>query len=188
LTIVTPPRVFRFTVADYQLVDTTGVFGDARTELEDGVIVEMSPIGEEHARLVDVIQSLLAEAGVSVIGRTASTYLRIQQPVLVDGRRQYQPDFSIVRGPMDRYPGLPGAASTLLVGEVADATLDRDLRQKLPAYRAAGFATIVVVDVASRAVHRAVRGADGSYVDQRLDGDAEWYPGVRVADLFPERS
>jgi Uma2 family endonuclease len=110
-----------------------------------------------------------------------------QQPVEVDERRQYQPDFSIVRGPLGRYADRrPGAAETLLVVEIADATLDRDLREKLPAYRAAGYPVVVIVDVANRAVHRvARRGDDGPCDETDPTGDGEWYPGVRVADLFP---
>ena len=70
--------------------------------------------------------------------------------------------------------------------EIADATLDRDLREKLSACKAAGYPVVVVVDVANRAVYRVGRrGAAEPYEEARLTGDAEWYPGVRVADPFP---
>jgi Uma2 family endonuclease len=181
------PRVHRFTIDDLQRIDRTGVIGDARVELEDGVIVDVAPPTVTHAFLVDMCASLLAEVGVPPTGRETSTYLRINQPVVVDDYRLYLPDFAIVRGPLERYTDrMPGGADTLLVGEVADATVDRDLREKLPAYRAAGFATIVVVDGPARAVHRTTRRADGAYDEERLVGDAEWYPGIRVSNLFPE--
>jgi hypothetical protein len=44
----------------------------------------------------------------------------------------------------------------------------------------------LIVDVVSRTVHRAAgRGDDGAYDETDPTGEAEWYPGVRVADLFP---
>jgi Uma2 family endonuclease len=188
MAVVVPRGVHRFTAAQYQRMAETGVLpSGARTELEDGVIVDMSPTGREHARLVDLMTALLDRAGVPANGLAAESYLRTQQPVEVDERRQYQPDFSIVRGPLERYADrLPGAADMLLVVEIADAALDRDLREKLPAYRAAGYPVVVVVDVANRTVHRVARqGDDGPCDEARLSGEAEWYPGVRVADLFP---
>jgi Uma2 family endonuclease len=43
--------VHRFTVAEYQRMAEAGVLSaTSRTELEDGVIIDMSPTGREHAR------------------------------------------------------------------------------------------------------------------------------------------
>jgi Uma2 family endonuclease len=188
MAVVVSRDVHRFTAAEYQRMAEAGVLPyGARTELEDGVVVDMSPTGREHARLVDLMTALLHRTGVPANGLGAPTYLRTRQPVEIDERRQYQPDFSVVRGPLERYADrLPGAADALLVVEIADATLDRDLREKLPAYRAAGFPAVVVVDVANRVVHSVARQRpDGPYEEARLTGDDEWYPGVRVAELFP---
>jgi hypothetical protein len=132
------------------------------------------------------LTGLLHRAGVPANGLDASIYLRTQQPVEVDDRRQYQPDFSVARGPLDRYAEhLPRAADTLLVVEVADTTLGRDLGDKLAAYQHAGFPLIVVVNVPDRSVHRFERRATG-YDHAILVGEAEWYSGIRVQDVFPD--
>lgn len=189
MAIVVPRAVHRFTVAEYQRLAEAGILpSDCRTELEDGVIVDMSPIGHEHAHMVDLIAALLNAAGISINALKADTYLRIQQPVEVDDFCQYQPDLSVVRGPLGRYADrLPHVADTLLVVEVADTTLERDLGEKLSGYQQAGFPLIVVVNVPDRSVHRIER-RDGAadYQHVVLTGDAEWYPAIRVRDIFAD--
>ncbi|MDQ3605175.1 MAG: Uma2 family endonuclease, partial [Gemmatimonadota bacterium] len=66
-------RHFRFTVEQYQRLAHEGYIApDARVELIDGEIVEMSPIGDRHNAVVDGIAELLFER----LGGTVS--LRVQ--------------------------------------------------------------------------------------------------------------
>ncbi|MDQ6928451.1 MAG: Uma2 family endonuclease, partial [Actinomycetota bacterium] len=57
--MVNEPLPYRFSVEEYEQMGETGILGpDARLELLDGEIVEMSPIGSRHAACVDRLNEL----------------------------------------------------------------------------------------------------------------------------------
>lgn len=66
------PRVRRsFTVDEYHRMGTAGVFReDDRVELLDGQVVEMPPIGPDHAGCVKALNRMLSQAaaGRAVVG------------------------------------------------------------------------------------------------------------------------
>ena len=70
------PRPHRLTVHDYYRMAEVGLLSpDDRTELIDGEIVDMPPIGSEHAFAVTLLtERLLRAAGDAAI-------VRVQQPV-----------------------------------------------------------------------------------------------------------
>ena len=52
----------QFTVSEYERMGETGIFApDARVELIEGEIIEMSPIGSRHAACVDLITEVFNE-------------------------------------------------------------------------------------------------------------------------------
>lgn len=141
-----PVRLLKgpFTVENYHRLAELGILGeDDRVELLDGQIVEMTPIGPDHAGCVDDLTHLLSRvAGASAI-------VRVQNPVILGQRWEPQPDLTLLRPRRGGYrTAHPGPADILLVIEVADASLQSDRDVKLPLYAAAGIPEAWLVDLA----------------------------------------
>ena len=121
-------RVFRVSVRDYHRMGETGILGpDLRTELIDGEIVEMPPIGHPHGGTVNFLANLMKET----LGRDA--IVAVQDPVWLDDHSEPLPDIALLRPRADYYPnGHPGPADVLLLVEVADSSLAYDREVKLP--------------------------------------------------------
>jgi Uma2 family endonuclease len=174
----------RFTVDQFQALVESGVLeGDARLELIDGLVVDMSPIGAVHAYLVDRI-ALSYHLAYAPDAAAEAPFVRVQQPVQVSEHDQLVPDLSVVSGPRERYrERLPTAGEIGHVVEVADTSLARDIGDKLAAYQAAGVGIINVVDLRGQRVLTWTL-IDGAYVARELRGDDEWLPELTVAALL----
>src|SRR5919106_6741536 len=109
----------RFTVDEYYRMAEAGILHeDDRVELIEGEIVEMAPIGSNHASHVDPLAQLLFER----IGRRA--IVRIQSPIHLGEYSEPQPDVTILRSRSDFYVSAhPSPADILLVVEVADTSV-----------------------------------------------------------------
>src|SRR5205809_7254767 len=93
-----------FTVDDYHRLAELGILDeDDRVELLDGQVVEMTPIGPEHAGCVDALTTLLSRR------RRAAAVVRAQNPPILGTRRAPQPEGAVVRPRADAYaPAPPG--------------------------------------------------------------------------------
>lgn len=109
----------RFTVDEYYRMAEAGILGeDDRVELLKGEIVEMSPIGKEHAACVNRLNDLLHR----LCGSRA--HVRIRSPVRLDRFGEPRPDVALVHPRADYYAaGHPEPADVLLLIEVADTSL-----------------------------------------------------------------
>ncbi len=144
------PRARRFTVQEYYAMAEAGILGrEDRTELIEGQILAMSPIGSRHAVCVDTITELLFEQ----VRRRAR--IRVQGPIRLADRSEPEPDVALLR-PGDYTKAHPGPADVLLVVEVADSTLPFDRRVKVPLYARHGVPEvwIVALDEGKVYVHR----------------------------------
>jgi Uma2 family endonuclease len=126
----------RFTANDYTRL--ASILAGRRTELIDGEIIEMAPIGTAHLVAVDRLERYLAP--LKAEGR-----LQSGQPVRIRDYDEPQPDLTILHAPL----GLrkPTAADCLLVIEVADSTYATDRTVKLPRYLAAGVPEVWIVNI-----------------------------------------
>jgi Uma2 family endonuclease len=118
----------RFSVHEYHRMAEVGILSeDDRVELIEGEILEMSPIGSRHAACVDRLNRLLnGFADLSAI-------VRVQSPILLDVNSEPEPDISLLRPSDDFYAGgHPTPGDVLLLIEVADTSVERDLEVKLP--------------------------------------------------------
>ena len=109
---------------------------DERVELIDGVIVEMTPIGDVHASCVLRLNHLL---NARLQGRA---WVQVQGPIRLhaDDPSRPEPDLTVVRPREDYYRReRPRADDILVVIEVADISAERDRRIKLPKYARAGI-------------------------------------------------
>jgi Uma2 family endonuclease len=113
----------------------------------EGEIVEMAPIGSAHAAVVDTLDTLLREVAPGAM-------VRVQGPLVLGERSVPQPDVMLLRPRADRYYNShPVATDALLVVEVADTTLEYDLKVKRPLYARAGVTELWVVDIGRRELH-----------------------------------
>ena len=139
LATTSPPAmaVRRFTVDDFDRMIAAGIFSeDERVELIDGVIVEMTPIGDAHASCVLRLNHLL---NARLQGRA---WVQVQGPIRLhaDDPSRPEPDLTVVRPREDYYRReRPRADDILVVIEVADTSAERDRRIKLPKYARAGI-------------------------------------------------
>jgi Uma2 family endonuclease len=140
---VQAPTKHRFNVNEYYRMGETGVLPpDARVELLDGEIIDMSPIGPFHSgvtkRLNKIFSSAANNRWVTVIA----------DPLHLDEYSEPQPDIMLVKPTEDSYiNGHPQSSDVYLLIEVADTSLMRDLNEKLPAYGRSGIAEVWIVNL-----------------------------------------
>lgn len=139
------PRLLKgpFTVGDYHRMAETGVLRqDARVELLDGQVVQLSPIGSPHAGCVNRLNQMLAQAAA---GRAT---LGIQNPVVLDNFSEPQPDVTVLKYRSDGYAARhPSPADVLLLIEVMVTSGDIDRDVKIPLYARAGIPEVWLVDL-----------------------------------------
>ena len=121
----------------------TGVLRpDARVELLDGRILDMSPIGPFHGGLVNRLVRVFNKA---CKGRWL---LSVQNPVRLDDHSEPEPDVMLLRLSADDYTSHhPRPDDVCLLIEVSDTTLDLDREEKLPAYGRAGIPEVWIVNL-----------------------------------------
>ena len=121
----------------------TGVLRpDARVELLNGEIIDMSPIGPFHG---------------GVVGRLTRLFTKLsrdrwlvwpQNPLRLDGHSEPEPDVMLLKPSPDDYTsGHPRAEDVFLLVEVSDASLTTDVEKKLPAYGRAGVTEVWIVNL-----------------------------------------
>ncbi|MDB6124693.1 MAG: putative dioxygenase [Pedosphaera sp.] len=126
----------------------TGVLKpDARVELLDGQIIDMSPIGPFHGSMVKRLNRLFNNLAA---GRFL---VSVQDPVLLDEHSEPQPDLMLLKPAHDDYSTRhPGPEDVLLLVEVADTSLAYDRGEKLTAYGRAGIREVWIVNLAEQAI------------------------------------
>ncbi len=133
----------RFNVKDYYRMAETGVFRpDARVELLDGRIIDMSPIGPFHGSVTKYLNQMFTAAAR---GRWIT---QIQDPVRLDEHSEPEPDVALLKPVADFYRKQhPQPEDVFLLVEVSDSTLETDQAEKLPAYGRAGIAEVWIVNL-----------------------------------------
>jgi Uma2 family endonuclease len=133
----------RFSVKDYYRMAETGVLRpDARVELLDGRIIDMSPIGPFHGGVTTYLTELFAAMSK---GRWQT---RVQNVVRLDNFSEPQPDLLLVKPVKDFYRRRhPQPEDVFLLIEISDTTLESDQGEKLPAYGRAGIPEVWIVNL-----------------------------------------
>jgi Uma2 family endonuclease len=177
-TIAVPTRR-RFTVAEYYQMAEAGILRpDERTELIDGEVILMPPMGDPHAGNVNRHIEVFVPRFADVV------MVRIQSHIKLDDFQQPEPDVALVRRRADFYTtSSPTPEDVVLIVEVADTSLTYDRRTKGPMYARAGIPEYWLHDVnaATLTVFRDP-GPDGYRFEQTLRR------GDHIAPLaFPDR-
>ena len=133
----------RFSVKEYYRMAETGVLSpNARVELLNGEIIDMSPIGPFHGGLVKRLNRIfnLKSRGRWIVST--------QDPLHLDDHSEPEPDLMLLKPvPNDYTSSHPQSSDVLLLIEVADTTLEYDREEKLPAYGRAGVAEVWIVNL-----------------------------------------
>lgn len=163
---------------EYDRLVELGCFGeDEKVELLEGVIVQMTPQGLEHAAAIESLTHRL------VLALATRARVRVQLPFAASDISEPEPDLAVVP-PGD--PRLSHPEQALLLIEVADSSLSKDRRVKTRIYAAAGVPEYWVVDVAGRTIEvRTEPGVDG-YRQARIARPGETirlraFPDVEIA-------
>jgi len=132
-----------FSVKDYYRMAETGVLRpDARVELLDGRIIDMSPIGPFHGGVTNHLNEIFTTASRGRCGTS------VQNPLHLDDHSEPQPDLMLLKPAADFYRKRhPVPEDVFLLVEVSDTTLELDREEKLPAYGRAGVAEVWIVDL-----------------------------------------
>ncbi len=138
----------RFSVEAYYRMAETGVLRpDARVELLDGEIIDMSPIGPPHGGVTNRLNQFFTQ-------RAQGRWLvAVQNPVHLDEYSEPQPDLMLLRPALDFYGTRhPGPEAVFLLIEVAASSLAYDRGTKLPAYGRAGISEVWIVNLEDQTI------------------------------------
>ena len=153
----------RFTVDEFHRMGEVGIFSeDDRVELINGEIVEMTPIGSQHAACVRKLDRWLQR----LMGDDA--LVSAQLPILLGADGEPIPDVAVLRPRPDGYSeSHPTPTDTLLVVEVADSSVlfDRNVKRRI--YAGAGIPEYWVVDLPRNCVAVFSACTNGQYAQER---------------------
>jgi Uma2 family endonuclease len=159
LDLLTP--VHRLNVDRYLRMGAAGMYGDdARIELIDGVVVEMTPIGGHHVAAVMWLTKVIARQ------LDDDHMVSVQMPIVLrDERSVPEPDLSVVSLARDdaRIPERP-----LLAIEVSASSLRYDRRTKARLYAAGGLEEYWIVNLAEATIEVHRDPADGAWRERTV--------------------
>lgn len=184
-TLNLPDNLRKFTRDEFYTMVDAGIFDDDyEIALIDGTIVaEAAPIGGEHGWAVCNLNKALVQC---VLG--TEYYVHVHGGISLPGDRVLQPDFAIYKRTPERERQNPTADQIILVVEVSDTSLRKDLTDKMQLYAEAGVPTYWVVDVRHKQVTVYTRPDEGVYAAiEQFDVDKELEVCGRrfaVSDIF----
>jgi Uma2 family endonuclease len=142
------PAKHRFSVKEYYRMAETGVLRpDARVELLDGEIIDMSPIGPFHGGVVNRLTRFFT------LRAKDRWLLSPQNPLRLSDHSEPEPDVMLLKPSPDDYTSRhPQPEDVFLLVEVSDSSLAIDVEKKLPLYGRAGVTEVWIVDLNEAAV------------------------------------
>lgn len=172
------PSRHRLTVDDYYRMAEVGVLApDARVELIEGEIIDMTPPGSPHAGTVNLLLDILMSSV------RPHAIVSSQSPARLSQISEPQPDLLVLRARDDFYRRAhPTPADVLLLVEVSDSSLRYDRKVKAPLYAKYGVPEVWIVDVKGRKLHIHRRPLDGEYADMQTLST----PGVMTIAALPD--
>ncbi|MDQ3629811.1 MAG: Uma2 family endonuclease [Actinomycetota bacterium] len=175
ITVPAHVPVHPLTVEDYHRMIEAGVLGeDDRVELLEGVLVEVSPVGPEHAQAVARLNVHFAAAMVA-----GTAIARVQCPITRrDDRSEPEPDLLVIEAePVAGHP-----VTALLAIEVAVTSHAVDRLQKARIYARAGIPEYWLVDVPGQAIEVRTEPTPDGYVVTRTVRAGDELTAVAVPD------
>lgn len=162
---VTVDQVHRLTSAEYERIVDSGALAHAKVELLDGLLVETTPQGVPHFRLIQALMRLFGDR---------LDLVRIQGPLACAEGWYPEPDVALAE---DAHPTRHPSTAFLAV-EVADSRTPEAL-VKLEGYARARVMAVWIVEVSARAVRVFEEPTATRYARERVvRGDEPLDPGV----------
>ena len=177
------------TVEDYHRMAEAGILGeDDRVELIEGELIDMAPIGSEHAGKGIRLSSLLSTA---LAGRA---FVSQQNPLRLEEHSEPQPDIAVLRYRNDFYEAShPQPADILLLIEIADTTIRYDREIKIPLYARHGIPEVWLIDLQQERVEIYLQPSSEGYRQILRPGRNERIAlsllpevSILIADLWPQ--
>ena len=144
--VAEPPRPYRWTVAEYHDLAEKGIFSeDDRVELIDGEIIEMAPIGSDHAGNVKQLNHKFT------VLLDQKALVSVQDPVIFGDHSEPEPDIALLHWRADFYKNAnPTPADVFLIIEVADSSARYDRDIKVPLYARHDIPEVWLLDLQQR--------------------------------------
>ncbi len=169
-----------FTSGEYlKLFESNILDKNSRTELIDGEIIQLAPLGFKHAKTQKQLAAFIAQAlNSDDVYTTGST--------TADANSMPEPDIFVLKPGVQVENNYPHLSQISMVVEVADSTLNTDLINdgtgKLAKYAQCHVELVWVVDVEKKAIHQFTDPRNGYYTTmKRLDKSIEL--NTSVGDL-----
>lgn len=147
----------RFTSAEFLRMLEAGAFTDMKVELIEGELERMNPPmsghGARQAMVIGLLWSVARNADLHIVGETG---------IVLDDETVVACDAALLKEAGDER-SLLVPEQLLLVVEVAETTLARDLGLKRTLYAAAGIPLYWVIDAARQVTHVYAEPVDGDY-------------------------
>ncbi len=129
-----------------------------RTELIEGEILHMSPIGSRHAACVNRLTAILT----NLLNNQA--IVSVQNPIQLSHFSEPEPDVALLAPRADFYAThLPTPADVLMVMEVADTSIEYDRTVKLPLYARSGIPEVWIINLNTNRIEIYTQPAIGEY-------------------------
>lgn len=162
------------------MAETGELAPDARVELLDGVLHDMSPIEPFHGGVVNRLNLLFNQLA------RGRWLVSVQNPLHLDEYSEPEPDLMLLEPVADSYVSRhPGPQNVFLVVEVADSSLAYDRGEKLSAYVRAGVGEVWLIALQDRTleIHREPAAAGYASASVLRCGDVAYpsaFPDVAV--------
>ena len=174
----------QFSTDDYHSMSKAGLFEGKRVELLEGRIIDMAPVKSKHAAVVKLLNNWLRSA-------LSDQYtISVQDPISLSKYSEPEPDLAVIDFREDYYAKAhPKPEDVHLLIEVADTSLDKDQKVKLPLYAAAGIPEVWVVNLTEQQLERYTEPTAEGYRLIRIyrAGDQlqhEWVGSLAMKQLF----
>ncbi len=165
MTINAPIQKYRLDVNQWQKMGEAGVFppDSPHLELINGEILQMPPIGFNHAGHVKRLAHVFARLLVS-----SPAILSVQDPLKLGELSEPEPDFMLLRPEENFYTTRhPQADDVLLLIEVADSSLRYDREQKARLYALYGIVEYWLINLTNNSIE-VYRQPQGDNYAQKL--------------------
>ena len=153
-----PDNVRGLLCGEFERLVALGVFEDARVELLEGQLVEMSPQGDVHSTITRVLADRLCRA------LPAGMILQQHSSLRAGTSSMPEPDIAVI----PRLRGFHHPSEAFLVIEVADSSLRNDREIKAGIYARAGVGEYWIIDVPHERVEVFTQPGPTSYGSIRV--------------------
>jgi len=137
-----------FTVDEYYEMARSHILAPTdRVELIEGEIVQMTPIGSNHAGVVACLYSFFSKN----LGEKAIVW--VQNPLRLSRYSEPEPDIALLKPRSDFYRNNhPAPEDVWLIIETADSSIAYDRQIKTPLYARHGIPELWIVDLNRKAI------------------------------------